>query len=65
MYDDKIRQAASSAVRAVEIMYKLVKKSKYIRKKAWQRSSRNHPVGSHCRHARTYKKLGRRYKGGK
>lgn len=50
---------------AFHIMYKVMKKIKYIKRRAWQRSSRNHPVKSHCRHARNYKRVGYRYKGGK
>ena len=65
MYTDTFHKAAASIREAFHTMYKVMKKMKYIKRKAWQRSSRNHPVKSHCRHARTYKRAGYRYKGGK
>lgn len=37
----------------------------YYMTKSWQRSWRDHPVKSRCRHARKLKRKGRRYKGGK
>ena len=37
----------------------------YIISKAWQRSCRNHPLKSRCRHAKTLARKGYRYKGGR
>lgn len=65
MYNDNFHKVAASIREAFHIMYKVMKKMKYIKRRAWQRSSRNHPVKSHCRHARNYKRVGYRYKGGK
>lgn len=40
-------------------------KRHYLLLKSWQRSCRNHPVRSRCRHARSERSKGQRMKGGK
>lgn len=40
-------------------------KRHYLLLKSWQRSCRDHPVKSRCRHAKNERRKGRRMKGGK
>lgn len=48
-----------------ERLLKMPRKVKYIKCKAWQRSCRDHPVRSRCRHARRRLHSGIPFKGGR